>query len=311
MASPQLTVHTNQSIRMGTYASVPIREDTLFTDHAGDEKKGIRKRAEKTLDEHQELLRRLLEREETVLYVARAQAPVGLLEQVTFGWYTYYVTSVVLVVTNRRLLHLLVTRDGKWKKSLRAVRWGDLTEAQVKSWLSPTLELVYRSDKKEKYWGLRREDAKKLKLLVSALLPASTGEATAAQGAASLCPRCFVGLTLGLYQCPKCNLTFKDEKTMVQRSLLIPGGGYFYTRQWFLAIGDFIAEAVILWLLIVSVALVIGVVKPPPAAPGEAAPLAANLAVVGIVGGILAVEKWFTIRHCRRFIREYIPQETL
>ena len=304
MANADLQVHTGQVPRPISRAGVRVREDTVYADHRGRERKGVRKRADKALDKLQETLAKVLEPDEAILHVARCPAPAGILEQFAFGWYIYYVTATVLVFTNRRLLHFPVRRDGSWKKSLRSLRWGDLSEAKVHGLFGPRLRLKYQDGKVETYWGLRRGDAKTIKVLLPVLLSVSLGETSPAQAMSSLCPECFAGLSPGAYQCSRCSLTFKDEKTMIRRSLLIPGGGYFYTGHWFLGVGDFVAEAILLFLVVISVLLAFGFL----AEPGEPQ-VTAGVALfeVAFFGGILGVEKLFTIYHCRRFIRDFIP----
>ncbi len=308
MSSQDLIVHPEQSPRLTSLQGVRVREDTLYSNYRGQEKKGIRKRAEKAIEKLQEVLRRALGPDETVLYVARCQAPVGALEQITLGWYIYYVTGTILVFTNRRLLHFGVKRNGDWKQTLRAVSWGDVDDAQVKGWLGPVLELKYRSGKKEKYWNLQRDDAKKIKTLLIAIMSTGARESSRAQEMVSLCPFCLSELTPGVYQCAKCRAVFKDEKTMVRRSWLMPGGGYFYTKHWFLAFGDFLVEAYLSVVLLVVVGFALGFIKDTPTNPGETA-LAGGEAwvVAGFIAAILVVEKLLTIHHCRRFIREFIP----
>ena len=308
MPAKDLWIHQNVPPQLVPHDGVAVREDCAFTNDKGEESKGVRKRAEKALASLRVVLSKVLEPEETVLYLARSQAPVTLFEQFAFGWYIYKVTGTVLVFTNRRLLDVrikpkgLFSPDFEWTLCLRSLRWGDLAEAKVSGWLSPTLVLKYRSGKKETYWKLDRGDAKKMKVLVAALLSGAATELTPAQGMVSLCPTCFSVLTPQMYQCSQCGQLFKDEKTMVRRSLLIPGGGYFYTGQTFLAIGDFVAEAYLLLLLLIFLAALLIPSDNPQ--PGEAAGLWAG---AGVVAAILAVEKWGTIHHCRRFIRDFIP----
>jgi hypothetical protein len=74
--------------------------------------------------------------------------------------------------------------------------------------------------------------------------------------------------------------------------------------HWFLGIGDFIVEA---YLLILVVVFVIAAAYPLYSAPPGASRDAWGVAV--FLGLILALEKWLTIHHCRRFIREFIPKE--
>jgi hypothetical protein len=308
MANPDFRVHPEEPPRPGMLHDVRVREDTLNTNYKGQEKKGIWTRAEKAIEKLGVILRPVLGPEEVVLYVARCQAPVSALERITFGWYIHYVTGTVLVFTNRRLLHFDVKSNGDWRRSLRAVNWGDVEDTQIKGWLSKTFELRYRTGKKEKYWNLGREDGKKLRILLDALFAAGARESSPAQTMVSLCPSCTAELTPRVYQCTKCGLKFKDEKTMVSRSLVVPGGGYFYTGHWFLGVGDFLVEAYLLIMAIVLAATAAGLITDPLVEPGQE-PItgAAAWIVAGLVAAILAAEKWLTVHHCRRFIREFMP----
>ncbi len=309
MATPDLPVHSNQIPQLSSRGGVSLREDTAYTSHNGKQSRGIRKRTDKAIDKLQGILGKVLEPGETILYVALGQAPATTFEQMTLGWSLQYITKTVLVLTNRRLLHFQVNRNLDWKRRLRTLHWGDLAEATVKgSLLNRTLELKYRSGKKETYWGLRFGDAKKIKVLLAVLLPANLGGATSAQAMLSLCPNCLAGLTPQVYQCSRCFLSFRDEKTMVRRSLLIPGGGYFYAGERFLGICDFIAEAYIsIWLLI-WVLVAFGVMPEPELKPGETpATMGVALFAAAFVAMLLILEKWLTIHHCRRLIREFVP----
>jgi len=308
MANPDFRVHPEEPPRLGTIQGVRIREDSVFTNDRGQEKKGIRKRAEGIFAKLGEEIRRVLAPDEAVLFVTRCQAPVGSLEQMTLGWYIYYVTATVVVFTNRRLLHFGVKRSGDWNKILRSVSWGDIEDVKVKGWLSKTLELKYRTGKKERYWNISREDGNKLRTLLVALFAAGARESSPAQTMISLCPSCLAELTPKVYRCAKCGLEFKDEKTMVTRSLIIPGGGYFYTGHWFLGFGDFIVEAYLLILVFIFVATATGLIKDPLTESGQE-PIAGMAAWIatGFIAAILAAEKWLTVHHCRRFIREFIP----
>lgn len=303
-------VHPEQSSRLGSPNGVRVREDTLYTNHKGQEKSGVRKRADKAIDKLQEILRQALGPEEVVLYTARCQAPVSWFEQWTFGWYIYYVTAIVLVLTNRRLLFFQVKRDGSWKKSLRAVLWGDVEEAKAKGWLSRTLQIKYRNGKKETYWGLGWGDAKKIRVLLEALFSPGAGETSAAGGIVPLCPNCLAELTPQVYECSNCKLTFKDEKTMVRRSLLIPGGGYFYVGHAFLGVMLFIGEVYLLVLAVMFVIVALGGMVDPLVEPGQAPTTGVEAwFVAAFFGAILGLAKWRVIHHCRRFIREFIPKE--
>ena len=83
--------------------------------------------------------------------IKSSQAPLGTLEQFFVGWYVYRVTATRLVFTNLRLLHFGVGPGGKWDRTLKSVRWGDITSAKVKGWINRVLELRYANGTKETY----------------------------------------------------------------------------------------------------------------------------------------------------------------
>jgi hypothetical protein len=310
MPAKDVQIHANVLPTLNTRSAINLREDVLFTNPKGEEKKGIRKRNEKALDQLQQVLPQLLQPDEVVLYVARCQSPASTGDQFTLGWYVYQVTCSVLVVTNRRILHFWVTpkvfggRDGwTWRRSVRAVAWGDIAEAKVSGWLNPSVELKYRNGKKEKFWKFRGEDAKKIRLLAETILPGAASENTAAQGITSLCPRCFATLTPDIYQCAQCRLLFKDKATALRRSLLIPGGGYFYTGHIFLGISDAIVEGFLTLMILLLLLEIAGVTHAPPGEP----PADWGMVIFFLI--LLGIEKLFTVYHANRFIRDYIPAE--
>ena len=61
MPSADLPVHPNQLPRLVSRSGVRLREDTLYTDQKGEEKKRFRERADNALDKLEEPLRKMLE----------------------------------------------------------------------------------------------------------------------------------------------------------------------------------------------------------------------------------------------------------
>ncbi len=93
---------------------------------------------------------------------------------------------------------------------------------------------------------------------------------------------------------------------MVQRSWLIPGGGYFYTKNWLLGVGNFVVEAILIFF-VVEMFLVASGVAVDPDFKGEDGRGVGIFAAV-FFGVILVVGKFLSIHHCRRFVREYIRE---
>lgn len=306
MPDPRLTLYPDQSARLGSSSGVPVREDTAYTNAKGREKGGIRKRTEKAIEKLQEPLRKVLEPEEAVLVVANARLPESLLEQFFLGWLGAVTDTGLLVLTNRRLLFFLVGRNGSWKRSVRGAVLGDIEEAKVKTFLA-RLDLRFRNSAKEAYWRIGGEDAKRLKAIFPPLLQASGGEQSSYQRSVHLCPQCLAPLTEGIYLCPKCGLEFKNEAALARRAWLLPGGGYFYARHPGAGVLDFGIEAIIA-LLVLSFSLqALGVIAE-DVGPGET-PLG-PVGLWGVAGFLVLIwigKKFMVIRHCRRFIREFIP----
>ncbi len=310
--SPEVAVHSNQLPRLGALGGVRLRDDVAYTNFAGEEKSGIRKQTEQAAGKLGDVLTRLLERDEAVLYVLRAQAPLSAFEQLTLGWHAYSMTGAVLVFTNRRLLRFRVKNKGwhnwVWNRGVQTVRWGDVAEAKVKGWLTRSLQLRYRSGKKETYLRLRHRDAKKLRVLLAAILPGAAGEATPAQAIESLCPNCLATLRAGAYQCGQCGLTFKDEKSLLRRSVFLPGGGYFYVGWPTLGALNGLFEGFLLIVVVVWALVAFGVMAEPDPQPGRPPTTQAQaLFVASFSAFLVALEKAIAFVHCRRHVREFIP----
>ena len=309
MPVPGFPIHPDQSARQTSLEGVRVREDTLYSNCRGEEKQGIRKRAQKVVAQLKEALVRALGQDETVLYVARGQALPSKFEEFFLGWLAHGTHRGALIFSNVRLLYTITGRSGNWQRSIRTAQWGDIEEARVKGLLNRILQIKYRNGTRETYWRLRRDDAKKIKVLLTALLPSSSSETSPALGMVHLCPDCLAPLNAGVYKCPRCGLVFKDERTMVRRSLMVPGLGYFYAGHAGLGILDFLIEAFVLFEVVIWLLIATGITAPPAPQHAGEAPVTALSAWITLtmVTAILGFKKWLTIRHCRRFIREFIP----
>ena len=306
MPTNQIPVHPDQPVRLSSHYGILVREDAAFTNKKGVEKRWIRKRAEQALEKLQEPLRKILEPDEAVFYVAQANMLPGGFEQLFLGWHATYLARGVLVLTNRRLLHLLVARDCTWKRSMRGARWGDIDEAKNKGLLGSRLNIAYRDGKKEVYGLMIWNDSKKTQLLFEALLPQARSETSPALGMTSYCPECRAALTPSVYECPNCRLQFKDEKTLLKRALLIPGGGFFYTGHPFLGLLHAITDIVVIIIWVYSILVVLGIIQ--IIIPGEdQVDWGGTIVVLVFVGATLAFHKWMLIRVSRRLVRNYIP----
>ena len=298
MPAADLRIHDSQVARTALIDSVPVRNDILFTNDKGEDKRSIQKRSEKALQKLAPALQRVLLPAETVLYIARARSSLTIVEQLTAGWWTALLAASAIVITNKRILFFPVKHDGSWKESVRAVQWGDLEEVKPRGLLAMNVTFKSRDGAKTTYTNFRRTDAKKIAAIATALLPAASGEMTSAHGKVQLCPDCLNVLTQGQYFCSGCGLTFKNEKSMVMRSVFLPGGGYFYTGHPLVAILPAIIEGILAVELLVF--LLAGLVSKQ---------LHNILPALVVLAVFWALETAVTILHCRRYIRDFIPDK--
>ena len=292
-------VHANAASRLLQVGKLKVREDVAFADKNGKEKRGKRKAAEKALAKLQVPLEKFVAEGETVLFIAPVRAPISPLEQWTFGWYVYNVCATVLVITERRLLHLRVASNLKWLEIISECSWSDIQEVKSKGWLSPTCEFTFKNGKKARYWGLKRRDSTVLAKLVPLLLQGSLVDAAPGTFMTSLCPECCSKLTVGVFQCSSCQLLFKNEKTLL-KLIFLPGAAHFYCRQWFLGAVDVLAEGyLVIAFFGATMLLTEGIQK-----GGDT--LTSALTVFGIISVLLSIDALISYAHGRRFIREFI-----
>ena len=302
MADPNLPIHSTRLPQITPGSALSVREDVAFSDAQGHERPRVRKAADQIFARLQEILPRVLQSREVVLYALAAQAPISPLAQLFLGWQVYGFTRTILVLTNLRLLRFRIRGKGWnrwiWDQGLQSVALGDISEAKVKGFLSPQLLLQYRDGRKERYWRLRMRDAKKLRAILPPLLQNSTGAVSAAGGMIPLCPKCLATLSPNTYRCSQCGQVFKDEKTL-RRFLLIPGGEYFYVGQNHIGALHGLAQA--MWLLVV-VAVVAGLML----GPHRANVLNAVIPAGGVFG-VFTLHKLAGFFPCRQLVREFIP----
>jgi hypothetical protein len=299
MPAADLRIHDNQPARTINIGGLSVRNDVLYTNDKGAEDGRIQRRNEKALSKLHPALQRMLLPDEAVFYIMPARSPLGILEQLTAAWWTATLAACAIVMTNKRILFFPVKRDGSWRESVRATQWGDLEEVKPHGLLVRIISFKFKNGAKVVYTALRRGDAKKLAAIARTLIPAVSGDLSATQGLIQLCPDCRHVLTAGQYSCAGCGLIFKNEKTMVTRSIFLPGGGYFYTGHPLVAVIPAIVEGL---LLLEIVALLVAQSVSPKAMPSI-------LPALLVLALVWAIETAVTILHCRRYLRNFIPEK--
>ena len=286
---------------MQTYEAVetlglPVNREACFTDHKGNQNKGIVKQQSKLLQKIAPLMKQFLQPQEEIMRLSTACSPMSAVEQVTTGWVIYYIKRCVLVFTNLRILHIPAKSDYTPKQSIAEVWYGDIQKYKVGGFLGRRLSLTYKNCKKtEMFYYIPSKEDKKLKVLLPTLI--ASGRFSESGRRRHLCPRCTAPLQEKVFKCTACHLSFKDKRQALLRSLLIPGGGYFYTGHPILGIFDAIVEMILLLLLL-------GAILDLTTTGGEEA-----LAATIVLAVILFVEKILTYYHASHYLAEYIPTE--
>jgi len=280
------TLYSNKTV-MG----LPAKKEFMFANAKGVEKKGIKKRQTELLKKL-EFVQRFLRPDEEIYLVTTACSPISLLEQLTTGLAVFYIRRAFLVFTNRRILHIPTTIGYGFRHSISQINFNDCASLDM-SW--GTLKAKYKNGKKENFIKIGRGERAKIKQFIQKLnFKAEPGKH---KQRFHRCPSCARSLTAGASSCPACKLEFKTRSRAMLWSLLVPGGGYFYTGHWVLGLMDFVVEAALMALAILTV------VQPDPGDPDPV-----STAMVFLV--ILAIEKLITIYHAAHYVSEFIPVHT-
>lgn len=278
--------------RNAEISGLPINEAIAFSNKGGEFKEGIRKKQLSMLKDFEALLKQFLEPGEEILLAMRGCSPMTVLEQLTMGWSASYLKRCTFVVTNRRILHFPSTTDYKPRHSISQIRFGDVEEIKPSTFFG-RFTVVYKDGKKE-IFNYVKEMAKLKAILPGLQLQGQP--ATQVRTRHHLCPRCTAPVTAGVYTCTACALEFKNEKKARLLSLVIPGGGYFYTNHTLLGVQDFLVESFLIVMVLTSAFNLL-----------SDNGFAENMGVFVVFGLVLVLEKFYTVYHAKHYVREYIP----
>ncbi len=270
---------------------LPVDTTILFADKKGVYKPRIEKSRTKLLAKLG-FLGKFLDADEKILFVTTACSPFTTLEQMTIGaaW-LIAVKRALLVFTNKRLFHVPTTSKCDYRGSIAQVLYQDCTRLYMKG---SALMAEYHSGKKERFTAIPSGDRAIIKRFN---LQAGPGDQPSPQPQRNhLCPNCTQLLPRGATMCPSCGLEFKNRAKALKYSVLVPGGGYFYTNHLFMGIADALVES---WLLLLTLGnLVAGLLGEPD-----------GLFNFVFVGLILVLEKLLTVYHSHGFLAEFIPRD--
>jgi hypothetical protein len=180
----------------------------------------------------------------------------------------------------------------KYRGSVAQIPYGACKSIGMKG---RTLAVEYKKfGKIEKFFGIAGKEKKKITAILKTL-PIGKEEAEVA-ARTFICPRCAAPLTVNKYVCEKCDLKFKTKALAVLSAIFLPGGGYIYTRQYFLGLMAALLE---IFLMVVTAISVMDTLN---GLPGSVLWLL-------LAGFALILEKVITTVHTSTLVTEFIPRK--
>lgn len=270
---------------------IPVNKKTLFSNHKNVYKKKIEKRQRKLIVKIP-FIKPFLKENERVLLITTGYSPISTIEKYLIGWLFIYLKRSLFVFTNQRIFHIPTTPNYSYRNSITQI-------------LYPYCKSIYMSGKslivehtkwgeKEKFIGISGKEKSKIKQLLKTInFEAKEGEASKRT---HLCPRCTNELSKDNYVCESCKLKFKTNVVAIIISIIFPGGGYFFTRQYFLGIIFALIEIVLLIYLATSLVNMLN---------------GAENGIFSLVIYAFAIlfVKAISILHSLDFIKEFIPKQ--
>lgn len=189
------------------------------------------------------LVERLLRPEEHILHVLHAMQVPPPLHYLSLGHMALVYHQVILVVTDTRLIEVLLGVRGKNAETrIRSFPWSSVRGMKVSF---GQLRLVPVKGKKQSWRIPLRGDRKLLDLILARVKPRllQEGEGMAQPLPMCHCPQCGANLPAKPEACDACRTQFRSTRLAAWLSLAFPGAGLFYAGHPFLAAADFLGEA--------------------------------------------------------------------
>jgi len=269
---------------------IPVDREVLFTNHKNVYKKKIEKRQRKLIVKIS-FIKPFIKENEKVLLITTGYSPVSTSEKYLIGWLFIYLKRSLFVFTDQRIFHIPATSVYSYRNSIAQILYSGCKSIVMKG---RTLVVEYtKYGKIEKFFGIAGKEKNKIKQLLETIhLEANKSEASERT---HLCPRCTSELSKGKYICEICKLKFKTNAMAILFSVIFSGGGYLYTRQYFLGIIALLIEVTLFIFLAASLVYMLN---------------GAENKIFSLVLFAFAIvlTKAISILHSLDFIKEFIPK---
>ena len=192
------------------------------------------------------LAEKILEAGEHVLHVAYATEIPGIWTALAMGHMAMAYHQVALVFTEKRMIEVLLTWRAKTASTrVRSFPWMSISALTLNL---GKLKLSSATGRRKFAWRIPvRGDRKLLTALLQRLKPRLMMEGAGRASAVPLghCPQCGTVVPENPDACLKCRTTFKSKKVASLLALAFPGAGLFYAGHPWLAVSDFLGEAIL------------------------------------------------------------------
>ena len=274
---------------------LPVDTSVLFSDHKGIYKRRVEIQQRKLLVKLSQIAP-FLGRSEKILFIFTGCSPTSAVEQMLTGTFLQPLKRSLFVFTDRRILHIPTATNRSYRNSIAQIMFTDCRQLRIRG---STLIAKYKSGRTEKFRCIGSKGKKKVRLLLKNT--SLEGRATLLLERTPLCPRCTNTLIKNYYECPNCSLKFKKKLWATLLSIILPGGGYFYTRHPFLGLLDAFMEILFASLLtLLSTAFFLLTSPDDQWRLGHA---------IIVCSTILVLEKLSTIMFSCKSVEEFIPKQ--
>jgi len=269
---------------------VPVDREVLLTNHKNVQKKRTAKRQRK-LVEKIKFIKPFIKDDEQVLLVTKGYSPASTFEKYIIGWFFIYMKRSLFVFTNQRIFHIPTTPIYSYRNSIAQILYSGCKSIAIKK-RSLIVEYAKHAGQDKFFW-IAGKEIKKIRELLKTITQVPKKSETSER--THLCPGCTNALSKDKYICENCGLKFKTKIATSIFSILFPGGGYLYTRRYFL--GIIVALVEIMLLAFIGQSLV-----------NIQNEVGGSIYLLLISALVLLVEKTAMIVHTTVFIKEYIPK---
>ena len=268
---------------------LPVDRDIIFSNHKNMYKKRVEKRQREFIIKLP-FLKPFLEGDEKILLVTTGHSPPTVFEKMGLGWLFVYLKRSLLVFTDRRIFHIPTTPLYRYRNSIAQIPYGACQSITLKG---RSLVLTYSSTSaSDKFFSLAGREKKKIREILKKV-PVAAGPKTAT-GRSHLCPQCGAPLSVSRAACQRCQLNFKSATIATLMSIILPGGGYFYIRQYFLGVMAAILE----------ISMLIGIGS---SLSDLLNGFTSSVPLLAATSALFILEKMAAVVHARVFIREFVP----